>query len=516
MALAPFFDKAALAAATVLAGFDREAFAATLDAHVVGVAFDEAGATTREGRTTLELAVNLLARLYPRLAVTGKGAAAASYAGQLEEIARGINPQIEIGRPEDATAWLVVGGTTLESDAPMIYTGSQGWITRVSSRAPQGSADSSNPFGAAAAACFGAANVFRMIFGAALEAGALDGEFAMSLLDLDPTAADPLNPPLGVVGLGDAHLVGAGAIGNAVLWTLCRVPNLSGVLHVVDGEEVDGTNPQRYVLTTPADEGVLKVDLAAREATRCGSGLGIQRHPDRWGHYLAGLETPWSLPRVAVALDSAQDRIAVQAALPERVFNAWTQAGDLGVSRHDFLGEQACLACLYLREDPAKNEDQLVAEAIGLPGQLQAVRQLLYTGAPVGREGIERIAAALGVSTEPLMPFAERGLREFYSEAICGGVVLRLQGNGDRRGGTEVPMAFQSALAGVLLAAALVSDAAGLAQPGGTKAVIDLLRPMKEYLTVPVAKPQSGRCICQDRDYQEAYRARHRDAGSSA
>jgi molybdopterin/thiamine biosynthesis adenylyltransferase len=516
MALAPFFDKAALAAATVLAGFDRDAFAATLDAHVVGVAFDEAGATAREGRTTLELAVNLLARLYPQLAMAGQGALAAAYSEQLVEIARAVNPQVEIARAEDATAWLVVGKPVVASDRPMIYVGSEGWITRVSSRVPQGSADTTNPFGASAAACFGAANVFRMIFGTALEAGALDDEFAMSLLNLDPTAADLMNPPLEAVNLGPAHLVGAGAIGNAVLWTLSRVPDLSGVLHVVDGEAVDATNPQRYVLTTPADEGVLKVDLAAREAARCGGTVNIQRHPDRWGHYLASLEVPWSLARVAVALDSAEDRIAVQAALPRRVFNAWTQAGDLGVSRHDFLGEQACLACLYLRDGPVKNDDQLVAEAIGLPEQLQAVRQLLYTGAPVGREGIERIAAALGISPEPLMLYADRGLREFYSEAICGGVVLRLQGNGDRRGRTEVPMAFQSALAGVLLAAALVSDAAGLPGPRGTKAVIDLLRPLKEYLTVPVAKPASGRCICQDRDYQEAYRACHGDASSSA
>lgn len=509
MALAPFFDKAALAAATVLGGFDRDAFAATLNAHVVGVAFDEAGATAQEGRTTLQLAVNLLARLYPRLAIQGQGALATAFAEELEELARAINPDVEIDRPEVATAWLVVGAPAIESQAPVIYVGSDGWIVRVSSRGPVGSADSANPFAAAAAACFGAANVFRMIFGAALPAGALDDAFAMSVLDLDPTAAEPLNPPLEPVDLGTAHLVGAGAIGNAVVWTLCRFQSLSGVLHVVDGEAVDATNPQRYVLATPADVGAVKVDVAAREAARLGSALDIQPHPDRWGHYLAGLPTPWTLTRVAVALDSAEDRIAVQAALPRRIVNAWTQAGDLGVSRHEFLGEAACLACLYLRDGPGKNEDQLVAEAIGLPEQLAAVRQLLYTGAPVGTEGIDRIAAALGVAPEALMPYADRGLREFYSEAICGGVVLRLQGGGDRRGGTEVPMVFQSALAGVLLAAALLGDAAGLPGPAGAKAVIDLLRPLKEYLTVPVAKPVSGRCICQDPDYQVAYRTRH-------
>lgn len=509
MALAPYFDKAALAAATVLGGFDRDAFAATLNQQVVGLVFDERAATTPEGRTTLELATNLLARLYPRLTIIGSGEPAARYSVALSELARRINPEIEFSDSKVVAAVLVVGRTPAEVEGPRVHVGSDGWIVRVSTQEPMDSGESENPFGAAAAACFGAAHVFRLIFGAALPAGSATEEaFAMSLLDLDPTARVPANPVLGPTVLGEAHLVGAGAIGNGVLWTLCRVPALSGVLHVVDGEAVDGTNPQRYVLAAPQDEGMPKVDLAVREAVRTGSTLDIRRHPAEWGRYLAMLPSPWALDLVMVALDSAEDRIAVQAALPQRVLNAWTQAGDLGVSRHDFLGDRACLACLYLPDGPSKNEDQLVAEAIGLPDQLIEVRKLLHSGAPVGEAGIHRIAAALGVPAVPLLPYAGRGLREFYSEAICGGVVLRLQGGGDRRGGTEVPMAFQSALAGVLLASALVSEAAGFPGPAGTKVIIDLLRPLGKYLTVPVAEHPSGRCICQDPDYQQAYRTR--------
>jgi hypothetical protein len=284
------------------------------------------------------------------------------------------------------------------------------------------------------------------------------------------------------------------------------------VLHVIDRETVDSTNPQRYVLTTPADTGVSKVGVAERSFTAIGSALEVRPYALKWGHYLAGLDPPWNLDLVAVALDSAEDRIAVQAALPRRVLNAWTQAGDLGISRHDLLGDRACLACLYLPEPASRNEDQLVAEAIGLPERLMEVRTLLYTGAPVGEETIRHIAAALAVPEEPLLSYAGRPLRDFYSEAICGGVVLRLQGGGDRRGGTEVPMAFQSALAGVLLAVALVGEAAGLPAPVGTKVVIDLLRPLGQHLAVPVAKHPSGRCICQDQDFKAVFRRRHANA----
>ena len=71
-----------------------------------------------------------------------------------------------------------------------------------------------------------------------------------------------------------------------------------------------------------------------------------------------------------------------------------------------------------------------------------------------------------------------------------------------------VPMAFQSALAGVLLAAAVVADAASLAAPpAGKKAVIDILRPLAPRLIVPVARHGSGNCICQDADFKAAFLA---------
>jgi len=153
------------------------------------------------------------------------------------------------------------------------------------------------------------------------------------------------------------------------------------------------------------------------------------------------------------------------------------------------------------------NEDQLVADAIGLSDQLLAVRELLYRGAPVGEEWVRRIAAALAIAPEALLPFADRPLRAFYSEVVCGGVILRLGGH-DGAGRTEVPMAFQSALAGILLAAGLVGEGAGVRMPTGRKVVIDLLRPLGTDLLVPTAKHPDGYCLCQDADYQAAFRAR--------
>jgi hypothetical protein len=77
-------------------------------------------------------------------------------------------------------------------------------------------------------------------------------------------------------------------------------------------------------------------------------------------------------------------------------------------------------------------------------------------------------------------------------------------------------MAFQSALAGVLLAAELIADAAGLrdqALPARTELDLvhmDLLAPQALRLNSPMTKHPSGRCICQDPVFRDRYRENYR------
>lgn len=506
MALANFFNKAALAASEVLRDFDREAFAKHLDRRTVGLAFD-AASVSFEGRTTLELAANLLARLYPKVALLPVGKGLAETASRLERLCRSINPDIEISsKLTGVTATVVVGTKRPRGGGKLVFVGSDGWVVRVSAENPVGSgAGTRNPFGAAAAACFGAANLFRVLFASQLSKGDPDRSFALSLLDYQPNTAAPTNSELPEqLDIGDAHLVGLGAIGNGFLWSLARVAALNGSLTVVDHEAVELTNLQRYVLATQADCGKSKTEVAAVALSE--TGLVVHPHPKRWGDYLKA-RGDMRLTRVAVALDSAKDRIAVQAGLPRWVCNAWTQTGDLGVSRHGFLGDQACLACLYMPTGAVPNEDELVAQAINMPQQLMEVRTLLQQNTPVGEEFIRRMATAMTVPAEPLLPFATKPLRAFYAEAVCGGTLLQL-GAHQVTVDTQVPMAFQSALAGVLLAAELVADALGLKNPPPPSVTrINLLRPLADYLSFPEAKRPP--CICQDADYQSAYRAKY-------
>jgi hypothetical protein len=503
MALAPFFDKSALAAAGLLPGVDSKNFAERLEKECVGLAWGDDAATSPEGRIALELTVNLLARLYPRVALVSAGERAAALEPTLSALARSINPDIELASQDVVrTQTIAVGADAPAKVGAALFLGSDGWVFRLSRTHPLNCGTSGHPFGAAVAACLAAANVFRAVFADVLNGGDLDTEVDASVLGLDPVSRAPLNPPLVKRDLGQIVLMGAGAVGQGAVWALVRTPVLAGNLQVVDPELLELSNVQRYVLAGMADIDRAKVAIAESAiAEQPTSGLTCVPVHARWGEFLAKRPVPWTIERLLVAVDSAEDRIAAQASLPRKLHNAWTQAGDLGISLHEVLGTQACLACLYLPTEPRKSLDLLVAESIGLPQDLMAIRQLLATGEAIGPAMVQRIADARGVPSDELMPFAGKSMRAFYVEAVCGGIMLRL--GGDKAAApTEVPMAFQSALAGVLLAASIfTADVAPDAFPIGSKVVWDPLHRFRGAGTVPLAKPTVRKCICQDSDF---------------
>ena len=74
----------------------------------------------------------------------------------------------------------------------------------------------------------------------------------------------------------------------------------------------------------------------------------------------------------------------------------------------------------------------------------------------------------------------------------------------------QVPLAFQSALAGVLLAAETVVDV--LTDGAQRKTLLrrmDVLRPLGEVTPRPARKAGTGACICEDHDFVAAYRAKY-------
>ena len=277
-----------------------------------------------------------------------------------------------------------------------------------------------------------------------------------------------------------------------------RLFGINGTLNVVDHEMIELSNLQRYVLTDGTSIGLSKVGLV--ETASSGSQYSVNTFCEKWAKYLE--TSDWHFPRLAVAVDTIGERINIAGSLAKEVLNAWTQADEVGISRHFHFGDQACLSCLYFPERSVQSDSEVISLAIGLPKDDMPVRDLLQTGAAIDRAFLERIASGLGISINDLLRFEGSTLRRFYSEAICGGVVLRLGATTDA--GTEVPMAFQSALAGIFLAGEIVI-AANQMRPRSLPITtrVRLLESIDGTLLAPVATV--NRCICRDNDFRSAY-----------
>jgi hypothetical protein len=505
MASANFMDRVVSAASQVLTNFQPSAFESKLAEQVIGLSFDGAAVQSPEGVASLDLTVRLLSRLYPTIALRPLDPTAKSHVGCLENLAKSINPDIDLAKTRKVvTVSVVVGSSPTRAKCPTFFVGSDGWKARLSNRRPVGSGGSSNPFGAGAAACFAAANVFRTVFAQQLEGGDPDELIELSMLSYAQGAVEA-GPGFDGADIGDTHLVGLGAIGNGAIWAMARARGLKGSLHLVDHETVDLSNLQRYVLTEQSHVGAVKVDLARSALT--GTTLEVSMHPVKWDAYV-NARNDWLFERVAVGLDNAADRIAVQGALPKWIVNAWTQEIDLGVSRHGFDYAGACLACLYLPNGRVKDEDEKMAEELRMPEARLEIRELLQKNKPVDQAFAQRVATAFGIQPDALHEFVGQPARSFHQRAICGGFVMRLT-DGAQPGRAVVPMSFQSALAGIMLAADLVKHAAGLLDMPTTSTRINLLRPLASHLHDPKAKDASGRCVCADQDFIAAYRRKY-------
>ena len=491
MAIPDYFQRNAVAVSQVISGLDEQRLASRLSDVCIGVTIGpDAGGD--EGRAMADLLVRLLARLYPTITIREEGAGGVG--NEINALARRINPRIDLSG--EATIEAVIGTARPRwKTTRTVFAGCKGWGARLSTHGPQRCGASNNPFGAGLGACLTAADVFRHVF---LPEAVLDGE-----CEIDVPIAGEWAATYGDVdgNVGSFVLAGAGAIGNAAAWALSRT-RVEGTIEIVDHESVDLGNLQRYVLAERDDEKSPKAPFVAGGFK---GKLSATAHACTIAEFLQ--KKNHKVDNLLLALDSAKDRCAAQASLPRRIANAWTQPGDLGVSCHDFL-EGACVSCLYLPDGVQKNEDQIIAESFGVPDRLMQVRTLLYKDEGAPRDLLVAIATARDLPLAKLLAFEGRPLRALYTEGFCGGAVIPLGEPGTPANEVHVPLAHQSALAGVLLAAAGVR----MGLSGRADSVVtqyDVLKPQERFHMYPAAKHPGERCICQDADYREVYRRKY-------
>jgi len=315
-------------------------------------------------------------------------------------------------------------------------------------------------------------------------------------------------------------------VGQAAIYTLARVSAI-GTLVVVDPEDISLSNLQRYVLTTDGDVGSSKCSLAAR-ALR-GSRIASVCRDCSWGD--AALTADGPVESVCTAVDTEAVRIAIQAGLPRRIYNAWTQPADLGWSRHESFGNAPCLACLYWPNRSRPSQHELIAQAIhqaelrvlaylthslpvGQPLQAEQIPRLPNMPIPpdsaawVERSLLADIVHSLQIPAGDIDHWRGKQLSDLYREGICGGALVRSQ-VGFVSNEMAVPLAHQSVLAGVMLAAQLLiasSPELSSFRPTAIEARLNVLAGLPQF--APRPRQRTNGCICGDPDFVSVYHAK--------
>ena len=472
------------------------------------------------------LLVNLCARLYPRIRVRSSQ----RIVDECRIVALEINPSCDLTIAADeseASATLCWSCPANESLAVVIAP--NGWEVLID--LPEAArVQPTNMLVALAAAAIGASELFRHVFCDFLANGrtsASPGRF--NVLTHAPTSAVLPDLPSNI-DVGRVHLVGAGAVGQAAVYALARV-SARGTLVVVDPETITSSNLQRYVLATDRDIGRSKCSIIERAFAKTKQIATVS------------VESSWHFDHpelqdaaiVCAAVDSEGVRIALQAGLPLRAYNAWTQPADIGWSRHEQFGVEPCLACLYWPTRARPNYHENVARStrqhelrvlaylsaripVDIPLQVDQIPKLpQYPIPPEANEWTQRsflddVITGLGVDPQEVPSWKGKLLPELYREGICAGALIRRQAT-EVPTEMAVPLAHQSVLAGIMLITQLLVGAHAELREHRNIAMenrLDLLSGFPQLSARPRQKTPG--CLCSDEDFTNAYSAKWRQA----
>lgn len=269
----------------------------------------------------------------------------------------------------------VVGNSTWEGVAQAVWRlGGSRWtgvVQRIGSPVPVWGDDF--PMGALAAAAIASAEPFKAIISKLLSAkgiGRVYDELApvisvsMSLGD-EPLAQDPIT-------IGELDIISGGAITNALLYALLRLPDAQAAVRVIEPERLELTNLNRYMLCRRSNVGDPKTDvLRTWQRER----FSIQSCPVRLDNSTIESVAPLS-QLVLVGTDDIPSRWFVQEQSPSWLGVGATAHFTVVVSEHS--RDEACVGCLHPDDDEIVAPIGTISFASFWAGLLVAARLIHY------------------------------------------------------------------------------------------------------------------------------------------
>jgi ThiF family len=324
------------------------------------IRLEDAFSNSKEARETFLFAVNQICRFCPNVFV--RAPAAPEMTSACAEIVSRIHggaQRIQADETRDAARFTAVVnvGTEILRDANSVTVNSTGWVARVATRSAPGprlfwSPGRSNPIGALAAGCFGAAHAFRFVIAApvvqsAAEVSLFSYEFGMpGSLSVGPELpAEPVRL--------DAFLVGCGAVANGWAYTVKRLP-IFGYVEAIDRQSLSIENLGPYVA---ADREWLGKPKAAMIASFLEPAITVTPRCEEWELFKLRLLHGLSTSKLIVnGLDNVETRHSVQRLWPETLIDM-ASGGQTGLTSQVILKPRSSdRICLLQALDRPANE----------------------------------------------------------------------------------------------------------------------------------------------------------------
>jgi hypothetical protein len=177
----------------------------------------------------------------------------------------------------------------------------------------------------------------------------------------------------GPVAVGEVDLVSGGAITNAALYVLLRIPGVTAAMRVIEPDLLDLSNLNRYALARRSVVGRPKTDVLTSFATPA---VRITGSRAVFGDENMPLLAPIA-PRLLVGVDHIPSRWAAQRAAGSR----WVCAG---ASSHDFVlvsahqPGSACAGCVHTRDENLAGDIPTISFVSFWAGLVQALELITH------------------------------------------------------------------------------------------------------------------------------------------
>lgn len=478
---------------TLVGNKNLKDFRTRLDSFRVKIILQDTVKNTDNFKNACYIALNLLPRFLKSVRYVGD-----------QEILKMFQPshtsKINLGIEDwHADITLVFGNNPEPSEKNVLYIGSSGWSVYISKNKPCKWKIEKNNLSALYVGALSVGEVFKKILPELSPKEITHFEYDLITHGkISQPVTEPKLPEM--IDYDNLLIIGCGAIGQAYCLAIKLATKLSGKIRLLDHDNLEPSNEQRYLLAYEevrgSNKAALMGNLLAGGNATC-SGIII---PLKYEDY-ANSSSEFLDKEIVVMVDNIWTRLNVQASLPKILWNAWTDvsSGSLryGIGRHCIDGEYECLGCTYYPTGSSPTEMELNAIMTGL--SQEEIKQKLQQNTICTVQDIQRISQLTGIPIQKLLPNKDKPFRNLL-HGDCGVFTHRIQGQDIIAPAPHIP-----ALAGIILASQVILRKLNVPKESKLIESADY-----EAFKIPdydciINAIKNPKCFCNDSDYKQAY-----------